>query len=123
MADIIHHVEPLARRHFGAMARAAGLTPREAGAALTQLRDDHFTFRRDEALALMAGLQELAIAGAEGFDLAVVILLADLLQTRRGAGLLAEVWPEAGRRWPMGWCGRRNWGWLRWRWRQVRRIV
>ena len=51
----------------------------------------------------MDGLELLAIAGDQGFDLATVILLADLMQTRRGSPLLVDAWPEAARQmkaWP-----------------------
>lgn len=103
VSDLVHHAGPLAKLHFEALARASGLTPRATGDALALLRDDGFCFRRDETLALMDGLEVLAIQGEQGFDLATVILLTDLLQTRRGSPLLVDVWAEAGRRlrdWP-----------------------
>lgn len=103
VGDLVHHAGPLAKLHFGALARASGLTPRQVGDALALLRDDGFRFQRDETLALLDGLEHLAIAGEQGFDLAVVILLADLLQTRRASPFLVDVWPDAARRlklWP-----------------------
>lgn len=103
VADLVHHAGPLAKLHFGALARASGLSPRATGDALALLRDDHFCFRRDETLPLMDGLEHLAIVGEQGFDLATVILLADLLQTRRESPLLVDAWPEAARQikaWP-----------------------
>ncbi len=102
-ADLVHHAGPLAKLHFAALARASGIKPGEAGRAFRRLRDDHFAFRRDETLALMGGFETLAIMQGDGFDLAVVILLADLLQSRRGSALLADVWAEAAwrlRGWP-----------------------
>ena len=101
VADLVHHAGPLAKLHFSDLAQASGLTPRAAGDALALLRDDGFCFHRDETLALMGGLEALAIAGKQGFDLATVILLADVLQTRRGSGL--QIWGKAAQQlqdWP-----------------------
>ena len=95
-------MKPLLGKHLGAVARASGLTPDAVGRALGALRDDQFALRRDETLALMGGLEDLAIRRSAGFDLAVVLLLADLLQSRRGSPLLADVWAEAAARLP-GW--------------------
>ncbi len=102
VGDLVHHVKPLLAVHLGAVAEASGLSIRAAGAAVGRLRDDHFRFA-DETAALREGLEALALTRGEGFDLAVVTLLADVLQTRHGNGLLAEVWTEAKLRlrdWP-----------------------
>jgi hypothetical protein len=98
VADLVHHIGPLIQVHFGALTAASELSPQEAGAALVLLRDDGFARRREETRALVGGLEDLASAGGAGFDLAVLVLLADLLQRRQGMGLLAEVWDEAARR-------------------------
>ena len=103
VADLTHHVKPLLPQAFGALADASGLTSVQTGEALQMLRDDHFSFSQDETFALLDGLEALATAQAEGFELAVVVLLTDLLQTRQGSGLAAEVWAAAGTRlrtWP-----------------------
>ena len=103
VSDLIHHVKPLLPASFGALATASGLTIVQVGEALQLLRDDHFTFLRDEAFALLDGLETLAIRQGEGFELAVVVLLADTLQTRQASGLLTEAWAAAGvrlRGWP-----------------------
>lgn len=102
VGDLVHHVKPLLAVHLGAVAEASGLTIRAAGAAVGRLRDDHFRFAGETA-ALREGLEALALTRGEGFDLAVAMLLADVLQTRRGNGLLAGVWTEAKLRlrdWP-----------------------
>ena len=52
---------------------------------------------------LLDGLETIAITQAEGFDLAVVVLLADVLQRGQASGLLTEAWDEACKRlrdWP-----------------------
>ncbi len=103
VSDLVHHVKPLLAQHLAAVAEASGLTLRETGEALARLRDDGFRFQRDETLALLDGLETIAITQAEGLDLAVVILLADVLQRRQASGLLSEAWDEACKRlrdWP-----------------------
>ena len=103
VSDLIHHVGPLLGQHLAVLARAMGVTPREVGTAVALLRDDGFAFRRDATLGLMDGAERVAIEGGAGFDLAVVLLLADLLQSRAAQPLLADVWPEAAvrlRGWP-----------------------
>ena len=103
VSDLIHHVKPLLAQHLAAVAEASGLGLRETGEAFAQLRDDGFRFQRDETLPLLDGLEAIAITQAEGFDLAVVVLLADVLQRRQVSGLLAEAWDEACKRlrdWP-----------------------
>lgn len=103
VADLMHHVKPLLPQAFGALAHAAGLTSVQTGEALQMLRDDHFSFSQEETFALLDGLETLAVAQAEGFELAVVVLLTDLLQTRQSSGLAPEVWAAAGHRlrgWP-----------------------
>ena len=103
VADLVHHVKPLLPSAFGALANASGLTIVQTGEAVQMLRDDGFTFSPDETFALLDGLEALAVAQGEGFELAVVVLLADLLQTRQGSVLLAETWAAAGIRlrvWP-----------------------
>ena len=103
IADLIHHVKPLLGTHLGTVARAMGVSPREAGVAVGLLRDDGFAFKRDATLNLLDGLENLAIARGDGFDLAVVVLLADVLQSRVGTRVLDDVWPEAALRlrgWP-----------------------
>ncbi|MDZ4312213.1 MAG: hypothetical protein U1A24_16815 [Cypionkella sp.] len=102
VSDLVHHVKPLLAQHLAAVAEASGMTLREAGEAFARLRDDGFRFQRDETLPLLDGLEAIAISQAEGFDLAVVVLLADVLQRRQVSRLLAEVWDEA--------C-KRLWGW------------
>ncbi len=100
VSDLVHHVKPLLAQHLAAVSEASGLTLRETGEAFARLRDDGFRFQRDETLALLDGLETIAISQAEGFDLAVVILLADVLQRRQGYELLAETWDEACKRLP-----------------------
>ncbi len=103
VGDLVHHIGPLLTRHLGALAQAMGVTPRAAGDAVRLLRDEGFAFRGEGTLALMDGAETLAIKGDQGFDLAVVMLLADLLQSRAPQALLADVWPEAAvrlRDWP-----------------------
>ncbi|MDB5664501.1 hypothetical protein, partial [Cypionkella sp.] len=103
VSDLIHHVKPLLAQHLAAVAEASGLTLRETGEAFAQLRDDGFRFQRDQTLALLDGLETIAIAQADGFDLAVVILLADVLQRGEVSELLVEAWDEASNRlrdWP-----------------------
>lgn len=78
VGDLVHHIGPLLAPHLGTVAVAMGVSPREAGLAVAALRDDGFAFRREETFALKAGLERLAI-----LDLAVVLLLADALQSRR----------------------------------------
>lgn len=101
--DLIHHIKPLVPLHLAEVAIASGLTLAETGVAVGGLRDDGFRFVRDQTLPLMAGLETIAITRGAGFDLAVVILLADLLQGGQPAPLLTEVWAEARARlrdWP-----------------------
>ena len=103
VSDLIHHVKPLLAQHLAAVAEASGLTLRETGEAFARLRDDGFRFQRDETLPLLDGLETIAITQAEGFDLAVVILLADVLQRQQVSGLLTEAWAESVvrlRNWP-----------------------
>ena len=103
VADLIHHVKPLLEAHLGTVAQSMGVSPREAGVAVGLLRDDGFAFKRDATLNLLDGLENIAIARGDGFDLAVVVLLADLLQSRVGTSVLSDVWPEAAARlrgWP-----------------------
>lgn len=103
VADLAHHIKPLLTLHLGGVAQAMGVGPREAGVAVGLLRDDGFAFRREATQGLREGLQAIAISRAAGFDLAVVVLLADLLQSRVKSPLLADVWPEAVTRlrlWP-----------------------
>ena len=71
-----------------------GLTVAEAEVAFARLRLDGFRFS-DQTLLLLDGLETIAITDGAGFDLAVVVLLADLLQGGQPAPLLAEVWPRA----------------------------
>ncbi|MBC7737362.1 MAG: hypothetical protein H7245_09135, partial [Candidatus Saccharibacteria bacterium] len=59
-----------------------------------------FRFLADETLPLLVGLETIAIADRAGFSLAVVILLADLVQGGRPAPLLSEVWETAQARLP-----------------------
>ena len=100
VSDLIHHIKPLLGLHLGRVAQAVGATPGAVGLAVGHLRNDGFAFRREATLALMDGLETIAIGGEAGFDLAVVVLLADLLQSRTPAPLLADVWPEAVLRLP-----------------------
>lgn len=100
VADLVHHIKPLLTPHLGAVARAMGVTPRAAGDAVGLLRDDGFAFRQDGTLALMGAVETLAIEGGRGFDLAVVMLLADLLQSRAPQGLLPDVWRLTAARLP-----------------------
>lgn len=103
VADLVAHVKPLLPPSFGVVAKAAGLTIVQTGEAIQLLRDDQFTFCRDETFALLDGLESLAVAQGEGFGLAVVILLADLLQTRQASRAMPEVWTAAQvrlRGWP-----------------------
>ncbi|MDB5658621.1 MAG: hypothetical protein JWS10_1236 [Cypionkella sp.] len=95
VSDLVHHVKPLLAQHLAAVAEASGLTLRETGEAFAQLRDDGFRFQREETLALLDGLETIAITQAEGFELAVVVLLADVLQRRQVSGLLVEAWEHA----------------------------
>lgn len=103
VSDLIHHVKPLLAVHLAEVAEASGMGLRETGEAFARLRDDGFRFQRDETLPLLDGLETIAITQAEGFDLVVVVLLADVLQRRKASGLLAEAWDEARLRlqdWP-----------------------
>ncbi len=103
ISDLVAHVKPLLPPSFGALATASGLTIVQTGEAVQMLRDDQFSFSRDETFALLDGLERLAIAHREGFEAAVVILLTDLLQTRNASGLPAAVWAAAQlrlREWP-----------------------
>ena len=103
VSDLVHHVKPLLAQHLAAVAGASGLTLRETGEAFARLRDDGFRFECDETLPLLDGLETIAITQAEGFDLAVVVLLADVLQRRQVSGLMTEAWDEACKRlrgWP-----------------------
>ena len=103
VSDLVHHVKPLLAMHLAVVAVASGLTLAQTGEAFRALRDDGFQFRRDEVLPLLDGLQKLAMARAEGFELAVVVLLADALLARAPSGLLADAWAEAEQRlrdWP-----------------------
>ncbi len=103
VGDLVHHVKPLLARHLAAVSEASGLTLRETGEAFARLRDDGYWFQRDETLPLLDGLETIAITQAEGFDLAVVVLLADVLQRRQVSGLLTEAWAESVvrlRNWP-----------------------
>jgi hypothetical protein len=95
VSDLIHHVKPLLAQHLAAVAAASVLGLRETGEAFALLRDDNFRFQRDKTLALLDGLETIAITQAEGFDLAVVVVLADVLQRRQVSGLLTEAWEEA----------------------------
>ena len=103
VSDLIHHVKPLLAQHLAAVAEASAMGLRETGEAFARLRDDGFRFECDETLPLLDGLETIAITQAEGFDLAVVVLLADILQRRQASGLLADAWDEACKRlrdWP-----------------------
>ncbi|WP_054008163.1 hypothetical protein [Cypionkella psychrotolerans] len=103
VSDLVHHVKPLLAQHLAVVAEASGLGLRETGEAFARLRDDGFRFQCDETLALLDGLETIAISQAEGFDLAVVVLLTDILQRRRVSGLLTEAWEDACNRlrdWP-----------------------
>lgn len=103
VADLVHHVGPLMQAHFGALVVVAELSPHELGAALALWRDDGFVFRQEAVLGLWGGVEVLALQGGVGFDLAVVMLLADQLQGRQRVLLLDDVWPEAlarARGWP-----------------------
>ena len=103
VSDLVAHVKPLLSPWFGAVARASGLTIVQTGEAIQLLRDDRFRFSRDETFALLDGLESLALAQGAGFEVAVVILLADLLQTRQASRPLAEGWAAAQvrlRDWP-----------------------
>lgn len=95
VSDLVHHVKPLLAQHLAVVAEASGLGLRETGEVFARLRDDGFRFQRDETLPLLDGLETIAITQAEGFDLAVVVLLADILQRRQVSGLLTEAWDEA----------------------------
>ena len=100
ITDLTHHAGPLITRHFRALAAACGLTPQQAGAAVRALRNDYFRFQSDQTLALLDGLEKIARTGAEGFDLAITLLLADRLQTGRAAARLSEAWQIAATRLP-----------------------
>lgn len=95
VSDLIHHARPLLAQHLAAVAEASGLTLRETGEAFARLRDDGFRFERDETLPLLDGLERIAITQAEGFDLAVVVLLADVLQSQTAPDALTQVWAAA----------------------------
>jgi hypothetical protein len=82
VGDLVHHVKPLLAVHLGAVSQASGLTPAETGAAFRGLRDDGFRFR-EQGAALRLGLEAIAATGAEGFELAVVVLLVDAVQGGR----------------------------------------
>jgi hypothetical protein len=92
VSDLIHHVKPLLAQHLAAVAEASGMTLTETGEAFRALRDDGYVFRRDATLRLFMGLNELAITETKGFELAVVVLLADTLQNPHTPDSLAEVW-------------------------------
>lgn len=103
LSDLVHHIKPLLAVNLAAVSKASGLTLAQTGAAFGVLRDDGFRFQRADTLPLLDGLQKLALARAEGFELAIVVLLADALLRHAPSGLLAETWAEAGQRlrdWP-----------------------
>jgi hypothetical protein len=99
VGDLLHHVKPLLALHLVAVAEASGLTLAQTGKAFRALRDDGFRFQRDEVLPLLAGLETISEAKAEGIELAVVVLLADALQ--RGRVLAGMDWAARHLRdWP-----------------------
>lgn len=79
VGDLVHHVKPLLAVHLGAVATASGLTLAETGAAVRGLRDGGFRFDAEGA-ALRAGLEAILATGGAGYELAVVLLLADAVQ-------------------------------------------
>lgn len=95
VSDLIHHVKPLLAQHLASVAEASGMTLTETGEAFRRLRDDGYSFKRDETLRLFYGLQRLAAKEAEGFELAFVVLLADALQNPHVPDFLIEVWAAA----------------------------
>jgi hypothetical protein len=95
VSDLIHHVKPLLAQHLAAVAEASGMTLAETGEAFRALRDDSYIFKRDETLRLFMGLNWLANKEAEGFELALVVLLTDALQNPRTPDFLIEVWAAA----------------------------
>lgn len=99
VGDLIHHVKPLLARHLAVVAQASGLTLAETGAAFRGLRDDGFRFRREEALPLLAGLEAIAATGAEGFELAVTVLLAEAVRSGRDVPGMALALQRLGA-WP-----------------------
>jgi hypothetical protein len=103
VSDLVAHVKPLLPPSLGALARASGLSIVQTGEALQLLRDDQFHFGREETFALLDGAEHLALAQGEGFEIAIVLLLADLLQTRAASGLPPQAWADAQvrlRAWP-----------------------
>jgi hypothetical protein len=95
VSDLIHHVKPLLSQHLAAVAEASGMTLAETGEAFRLLRDDGYVFRRDETMRLFMGLHRLGMKEGKGFELALVVLLADALQNPRTPDFLIEVWAEA----------------------------
>lgn len=97
VSDLVHHVKPLLTQHLASVAEASGLTLAQTGEAFRALRDDGFQFQRNEVLPLLDGLEKIAIQQGKGFELAVVVLLADVLLRRAPSGLLTEAWAKTGR--------------------------
>lgn len=95
VSDLVHHVKPLLAQHLAAVAEASGMGLRETGEAFARLRDDGYSFKRDETLSLLMGIEQIALTQATGFELGVVILLADRLQTQKSPDSLAQVWVAA----------------------------
>lgn len=103
VSDLIHHVKPLLGQHLATVAGASGMTLAETGEAFRSLRDDGYVFKRDETLPLLMGFEHIAATQATGFELAVVVLLADGLQVQNSPDALATVWPVVTSRlssWP-----------------------
>lgn len=92
VSDLIHHVKPLLAQHLAAVAEASGMNLAETGEAFRHLRNDGYVFKRDETLRLFMRLNGLAVTEAKGFELAVVVLLADSLQNPHDPDFLAQVW-------------------------------
>jgi hypothetical protein len=82
LGDLVHQVKPLLAVHLAAVAEASGLTLAQTGAAFRGLRDAGFRFQR-ESVSLTEGLEGIVATGGAGFELAVVVLLADALQGGR----------------------------------------
>lgn len=99
VGDLVHHVKPLLAVHLGDVARASGLSLAETGAAVRDLRDGGFRFGAEES-ALRAGLEAILATGGAGYELAVVLLLADAVQGGQdfaGRGLTLQRldgWPD-----------------------------
>jgi hypothetical protein len=98
VSDLVHHVKPLLALHLAVVARASGLTLAQTGAAFRALRDDGFRFQRDATFPLLDGLKSIAITQGEGFELALVVLLADNLQSQRTFAQVADAWGAVVRR-------------------------